>query len=219
MASSDEQAAAHVAAALSPERLKPHLAATNGDLPGALRLYEWNLAASGAVYEALGIVEVVLRNAVSARLTVWHGDRAGYWYDDPRGVLSGFAREDIAAARRRVRKLRRPETPGRVVAELNFGFWKFLFAKRYEATLWTGYLRHAFPNLQPQNRATVYRALDELHTMRNRIAHHEPIRTRDLKADTLAIYRLLDWIDHDVRAWAVTLSRLGPIIAARPPVR
>lgn len=84
------------------------------------------------------------------------------------------------------------------------------------ATLWTGYLRHAFPHLQPQSRATVYGALDELHTVRNRIAHHEPIHSRDLTADTLTIYRLLDWMDHDVRAWAVMLSRLQPIIASRP---
>ncbi len=37
-----------------------------------------------------------------------------------------------------------------------------------------------------------------------------------ITADTLTIYRLLDWIDHDVRAWAVTLSRLQPIIATQP---
>lgn len=93
-----------------------------------------------------------------------------------------------------------------MVAELSFGFWKFLLVKRYEAALWTGYLRHAFPNLQPQSRAVVYRALDELHTVRNRIAHHEPVHSRDLTADTLTIYRLLDWIDADVRAWAVSLT-------------
>lgn len=212
----DEQRSAGIAAALSPERLAPYLTATSGDQAGALRLYEWNLAVSGALYEALGIIEVVLRNALSAQLTARHGTRSGHWYDDPGRVLSEFARKDIAAARRRVRKLRRPETPGRVVAELNFGFWKFLLAKRYEATLWTGHLRHAFPNLQPQNRATAYRALDELHRLRNRIAHHEPVHTRDLKADALTIYRLLDWIDHDVRTWAVTLSRLSPVIAVRP---
>lgn len=103
-----------------------------------------------------------------------------------------------------------------MIAELNFGFWKFLLARRYEATLWTGYLRHAFPNLQPQNRAAVYRSLDTLHTLRNRIAHHEPIHKRDLSADTLTIYRVLDWIDPDVRAWAVSLSRLRPLITARP---
>ncbi len=212
----DEPEAAAIATALSPERLAPYLRATGGDLAGAVRLYEWNLAVSGALYEALGILEVVLRNALSTQLTVHHGTLAGHWYDDPLGVFSDLAHEDIAAARRRVRKLRRPETPGRVVAELSFGFWKFLLAKRYEATLWTGYLRHAFPNLQPQSRATVYRAMDELHTVRNRIAHHEPIHSRDLTADTLTIYRLLDWIDHDVREWAVTLSRLQPIIASRP---
>lgn len=188
---------AEIVAALSSERLAPYLRAAGGDLTRAVRLYEWNLSVSGALYEALGTL-------------------AGYWYDDPLGVLSDFAHEDIAAARRRVRKLRRSETPGRVIAELNFGFWKFLLAKRYEATLWTGHLRHGFPNLQPQSRATVYRALDDLHTVRNRVAHHEPIHSRDLTADTLTIYRLLDWIDADIRTWAVTLSRLQPIIAAHP---
>ena len=33
-----------------------------------------------------------------------------------------------------------------MVAELNFGFWKFLLARPYEATLWTPALWHAFPN-------------------------------------------------------------------------
>lgn len=131
-------------------------------------------------------------------------------------MLSDLAHEDIDAARRRIRKLCRTETSGRVIAELNFGFWKFLLAKRYEATLWTGYLRHAFPNLQPQSRAVVYRALDELHMLRNRIAHHEPIHNRNLMVDMLTVYRLLDWIDADARAWALGLSRLQSLIAARP---
>ncbi|WP_440311559.1 hypothetical protein [Leucobacter chromiireducens] len=36
-----------------------------------------------------------------------------------------------------------------MIAELNLGFWRFLLAKRYEETLWTGTLRHAFPHLLP----------------------------------------------------------------------
>lgn len=208
----------HVAVALSPERLGPYLRAVGGDRNEALRLYEWNLAASGALYEALGILEVVLRNALSAQLAVSHGGFPGQWYDDPHKLLSDHAHEDIAAARSRVRRLRHAETPGRVIAELNFGFWKFLLAKRYEATLWTPNLRHAFPNLHPQNRAPVHRALDGLHALRNRIAHHEPIHRRDLTADALTIYRLLGWIDVDVHVWAVSLSRLQPILKARPKV-
>jgi len=212
----NEPELARIAGALSPERFAPYLHATGGDLHAALRLYEWNLAISGALYEALGILEVVLRNSLSTQLAVHHGTLAGQWYDDPLGVLSDLAHDDIAAARRRVRKLGRAETPGRVVAELSLGFWKFLLAKRYEATLWTGYLRLAFPRLQPQRRAVVYRALDEMHTVRNRIAHHERIHGRDLAADMLTIYRLLDWIDADVRAWAVSLSRFQSIVASRP---
>ncbi len=207
---------AKVATALSAERLNPYLHAAKGDLAEAVRLYEWNLAVSGAFYEALGILEVVLRNALGEQLAAHHGTLAGHWYDNPLGILSVQAVDDIAAARYRVAKLRRGESPGRVIAELNFGFWKFLLARRYEATLWTGYLRHAFPNLRPQNRATVHSALDTLHTLRNRIAHHEPIHKRDLSANMLTIYRVLDWIDPDVRAWAVSVSRLQPLIIGRP---
>jgi len=212
----DKPDVARIAAALSPERFAPYLRTTGGDLHAAVRVYEWNLAVSGALYEALGILEVVLRNALSTRLALYHGALAGQWYDDPLGVLSDLAHDDIAAARRRVRKLGRPETPGRVVAELNFGFWKFLLAKRYESDLWTGHLRLAFPNLQPQRRAVVYRALDEMHTVRNRIAHHETIHSRDLTADMLTLYRLLDWIDADVSTWVVSLSRVQPILASQP---
>jgi hypothetical protein len=212
----DDPDAKRIVAALSPERFAPYLRSAAGDLHAAMRLYEWNLAVSGAFYEALSILEVALRNALSSQLAAHHGTLAGQWYDDPLGVMSDLAHDDIAAARRRVRKLGRAETPGRVVAELNFGFWRFLLTKRYEATLWTGYLRLAFPNLQPQKRAAVYLALDKMHTVRNRIAHNETIHSRDLTADMLTIYRLLDWIDADVRAWAVSISRLQPIIASRP---
>lgn len=207
-----------IAAALSHERLAPYLSANGGDLRAAVHLYEWNLTVSGAMYEALGVAEVVLRNALNEQFTAWHGQSPGEWYDDPHGVLSPIAHDDIDHARERVRRLGRPETPGRVVAELNFGFWKFLLAKRYETTLWTPCLRHAFPNLTPQNRSIVFDTLDDLHRLRNRVAHHEPIHQRNLSKDMLAIYRLLEWIDADVRQWAITLSRVqAALIQPRTP--
>jgi hypothetical protein len=205
-----------IIAALSPERLASYGRATADDDAAAVRLYAWNLAASGALYEALSVAEVVLRNALSAQLTVHHGDLPGHWYDDPRDVLTEEAHTDIAVARARVRKKCHPETPGRVAAELGFGFWKFLLARRYESTLWTGHLRHAFPHLRPQKRATVHAAVDDLHLLRNRVAHQEPIHGRDLNRDVVTLYRLLQWIDPDVRIWAVSLSRLPHVLAARP---
>ena len=76
-----------IAQALSAERLAPYVAACQGNQAVALRLYEWNLSVSGAFYEALGIVEVALRNALHQRLTDRHGHLPGHWYDDPAGLL------------------------------------------------------------------------------------------------------------------------------------
>lgn len=205
-----------ISSALSLERLAPYLAESKNDSAAAVELYAWNMTISGAFYEALGLVEVVMRNAMSARLSDLHGSRSDHWYDDPQARLSVAARDDIAAARRRLHRLGRGESPGRVIAELNFGFWRYLLARRYEATLWTPALRHAFPNLAPRSRTTVYRSVSELHLLRNRIAHHEPIHRRNLMLDALNMYRLLDWIDTDVRVWAVGLSRIQPLIASRP---
>ncbi|ELB86058.1 hypothetical protein Rwratislav_46905, partial [Rhodococcus wratislaviensis IFP 2016] len=53
-----------------------------------------------------------------------------------------------------------------------FGFWRFLHSRSYEATLWTPSLRHAYPHQTPRRRSDVY---NHLNTLRNRIAHHEPI--------------------------------------------
>lgn len=201
--------------ALSAERMAAYRLACEDDLEAAVRLYEWNIAVSGAFHELLAVAEVILRNAVHDRLTQLHGSRPGAWLDDPRKLLHPAARDDIGTARLRVRRLGRPETPGRIIAELPFGFWKFLLAKRYEAILWTPSLRHAFPNLRPQRRATAYAAVDSLHTLRNRIAHHEPIHHRDLHADLRALERMLDWIDRDVCAWAMHCSRVAATLPTR----
>jgi len=205
-----------VTAALSTERLAPYLRAMNGDHVKALELYEWNLVVSSAFFEMLAVLEVVLRNALSERLALRHGSLPGHWYENTLETFSAQASRDIVEARRRVALRHHRESSGRVVAELNFGFWKFLLAKRYEATLWTHCLRHAFPHLGPQSRAIVYGALDELHALRNRIAHHEPIHARDLSADVLTISRVLGWIDPHVRDWALGISRVVPLISVRP---
>jgi hypothetical protein len=107
-----EVAPARAAEALSAERLEPYRRAAGGDATAALRLYAWNLTVSGALYEVLALLEVVLRNALSRRIEAHHGSRPGFWYDDPDGVFSAHAHGDIAAARQRVGRLRRQETPG-----------------------------------------------------------------------------------------------------------
>jgi hypothetical protein len=200
---------------LSPERLAPYVVAAGG-LNAAEELYGWNLAVSGAFYEVLGAFEVTLRNALHAQLTEWHGERDGAWYRDPRRVLSEKSREDVQAARERVRRLSQPETPGRVVAELGFGFWRFLLASQYERTLWTPHLRHAFPHLRPQSRREVHDRVARLNQLRNRVAHHEPIHSRDLARDHADLLVVAGWTHPTVAQWITGLSRVPIVLASRP---
>lgn len=63
-----------VSSHLSTPRLAPYMAEA-GTLAGAIRLYRWNLELSGALHEALGVVEVVLRNAIDRELQTWNVSR------------------------------------------------------------------------------------------------------------------------------------------------
>ena len=71
----------------SDERLRLYLTATNGDEDAAARLYQWNSRCSAAFWEALGYLEVSLRNALDARLMLRQRNQvqARHWvFDDAR---------------------------------------------------------------------------------------------------------------------------------------
>lgn len=164
-----------LATLLTEDCLGPYLAVSNGSLEAALDLYEWNSRIGAAMFEDLGYLEVILRNACHQQLQQWSENRSRdpVWYLQP--TLTPASRVDVDKARRRATRAGRDELAGRGVAELMFGFWRFLHARAYEATLWTPCLRKAYPHLEPQRRQLVYTRLDHLNTLRNRIAHHEPI--------------------------------------------
>lgn len=207
---------------LSALRFRTYLVAAGGDVQCADRLYRWNIAASGAFYEVVGALEVPMRNAMHLQLTRWHQAHesdAGGWYDDPAGILNARSLDDIAAAINRVSRRGRAETPGRIVAELNFGFWRFLLASRYQNLLWTPCLRHAFPHLQPQSRRVAYEAISRINVLRNRLAHHEPIFSRDLRRDHDQILEVASWIHPSVEKWIRAVSRAETVLAQFPRSR
>ena len=120
----------------SPERLTPYVIAVGGDTSAALELYGWNAEVSAALSRTIGHVEVILRNAIHESLTNWSMRQFAEpaWYLDAGHVFQTRATQDIRTARQRaVRSGRREEAPGRVVAELNLGFWRYLLANYYDA--------------------------------------------------------------------------------------
>ncbi len=214
---------AAVRAAIGTDRLAVYDTEVGGDEARALDLYGWNAAVSAAFFEDLSVLEVVLRNACHRELQDWNAEHGHVspWYHHP--VLTPGGMQDVGRARQRVTQGGKPETEGRVIAELMFGFWRLLHSKTYEATLWTPCLRHAYPLHQPNDRSAVYRRLDRLNTMRNRIAHHEPIHGSTIGKTGLdvagmhqALLEILGWIDADVQHWVTTHSRVSTLLRNRP---
>lgn len=219
--------AAVIADRLTRERLSSYLAASGGDLDQALQLYEWNSLMSGALHEDIGRVEVVLRNALDQALTSY-GQQSQWptpWYQRPAlfpGKHGRRALDDIRTARdRATRRGSQPETPGKVVAELTFGFWRFLCTGTYLTSLWVPVLANAFPNHPQQGdprqvRADVDDRVQRIHFLRNRVAHHEPIHHRDLNRDHAGMLDVVRWICTDTSDWAASTSRSMSVLFSRP---
>jgi len=201
---------------LSPARLSTYRAATAGDLGAALTLYRWNAAMSAALWESIGHAEVVLRNAAHDALSARHSarGRAGQWYDDPAGELDQHAHEDITKALRRSPAGPNPPA-GKVIAELSFGFWRYLLARRYTALLWPA-LRPAFPHLAGSDRRTLELPVTNVHRLRNRVAHHEPVIAESIPARYDDILNIVGAVDPALRAWVDGDSRVPALLAQRP---
>lgn len=200
---------------LSTPRLSTYVRSCSGDREQAVRLYRWNASVASAFGEVLGHGEVILRNAMHEQLTILQHSRGRQreWFDDP--ALSTEARSDIVHARRRAGPA---ASPGKIVAELTFGFWRYLLAKRYAPTLWPA-LRHGFPHLPRAGDAR--RVLEghviDLHKLRNRIAHHEPLLSVPLQDRVASLRFTLDAINPQIRVWALDDNgRLNALLASRP---
>lgn len=199
---------------LTRERLARYVAAA-GDDTAAVELYEWNIAASGAFYEVLGMVEVLLRNAMHTQLVQWQlrRGRSCAWFDDPTTGLTQRSIEDVTKARAR---LPVPETQGRIVAELPFGFWRYLLERRYQTTLWPQALRHGFPHLSAGGRSVLRDIVLDLQGLRNRIAHHEPIHAIDLSRRHRQSLEVAGYIDPAAARWVQRVSRVPSVLQPRP---
>jgi hypothetical protein len=206
-------------ARLAPARFDKYVAAAGGDPVLALRLYEWNIQASSSLHGAIGQFEVLLRNALDVQLSKYHrtvlgGD--GSWWKDPAMPLHNDLADLVSDACRRARRGGVPETHGKVIAELMFGFWRFVLDARHSGTLWAPALRHAFPHLRPKTRSEVYDRVERLNALRNRVAHHEPVHQVPLEDRWQDLLTVAGWICPTTAAWIWSGSTLPAVLAAKP---
>jgi len=216
----DDEVLNALEASLSPERIATYVQFTGGNREKALRLYTWNTAISAALYGPLQGLEVALRNAIHIQLVAVYGIE---WYNNPKCGFDAGTLNRIDEAKNILNKGNYSIDPPNMIPELPFGFWVSLLGsggrprapdtnkRNYEMTLWRPALYKAFPHSK-RKRADTHRPLDFLRTLRNRIAHHEPIFNRHLEKDYQSIIEVTKWINPQTSDWIIHYSRFEELM-------
>jgi hypothetical protein len=175
----------------------------------------WNASLCEALYPSLHFLEVALRNLVSeAAAATYPPTSAGNvcWLEQP-GILHAEEARMVRAAAQRLCRRGKPVEPGRLVAELSFGFWTTLFDVRYEQNrvLWPrlfGQKIFAHAPRQKRSRKALSPLLNRVRHLRNRAFHHEPIwHWSDLADHHALVCDLLGWMSPELRAMVAAFDR------------
>lgn len=155
-----------------------YLRACGGDTRKAMTLYRWNLQLSQELFTLISCFEVALRNAIDQHYTSFLGD---HWLRNasaPGGRFCNnkchFTQNSINEA---IRKLNPSYTHNKLIAELGFGFWRYMFARHQYSACGKTLLRilPAKPKGVLVNQNFIFNRLADINDLRNRIAHHEPV--------------------------------------------
>jgi hypothetical protein len=199
---------------ISSARMSRYLTACGGNTRKAMTLYRKNLQLSQELFTVISCFEIALRNStdlicLSAFGNDWlrNGVANGGIFDTPR---CRYTKQSIIEA---INNLTRNSfySHNKLVAELGFGFWRYMFAQNQFNS--TGrILLQIFPAkpistpTQQYNNTYIFNKLADINTLRNRIAHHEPICFVPLQSikDTIyvrelyfLIIQLFQWMQID----------------------
>ena len=204
----------------SAARMSRYLAValTSPDL--AVQLYEANLRLSQALYSPLAILEVALRNQLSAALAA-HFQQADWLIAQQAG--SGFMRDRrfqyrsaktgkvvvndflLRSVQSAEKKIPGQPTQNALLAELMFGFWTEMFDKTPFKIL-QGVPLNVFVNKPAAvNRVDIFNRLTAVRKLRNRVYHYEPICLQqhtaclnDVRVVHREIIELCTWLSPDL---------------------
>ncbi|MFI9638239.1 hypothetical protein ACIHAX_36690 [Nocardia sp. NPDC051929] len=204
---------------LSAPRSSTYITAAGGDKARAMALYGWNARIAAALMLPSHFAEVSTRNAASEAIATVYGARWPWSSGFVRALnpTTGPAynpRQDLLNTRSR------QPTTGKVIAELKFKFWQSMFTARHDQRLWSPHILALFPNASgmtaKQLRGRIYDDLDTIRTLRNRIAHHEPIFTRNLDDDLMRMLELIELRSTPTVDWVFAMEDVSSILVERP---
>jgi hypothetical protein len=216
---------------LRAPRLERYLRAAGGDRARALRLYDWNARISSALLRNLAHFEVALRNAYDGALTAATPSGQGHWtlasvavfpplYRTKRTRGGSTQRTDINRKPREILDAAaaaaggNSASPGKIIANLSFGFWRYLSSKAHEKSLWVPHLHAAF---SPRtNRSDVDARIGRLHGLRNRVAHHEPLLSTNVLAGLDDLLWVAERLDPAIAQYISASSDIRALDRNRP---
>ncbi|PQZ94876.1 hypothetical protein CQ018_05920 [Arthrobacter sp. MYb227] len=219
---------------ISKSRFVKYKDAANGDPGLALELYSWNVELSVALFRDFSHLEVALRNACDKALFrrgryVAHGADWLKSDENARLVLptENHTQETVRKLCQKLQDARdfsgytkNSSIPrGKILAELSFGFWKYLFTKRMRQELWEGCLNLEFryvDRAKSVDPAKLHGDLERLARLRNRIAHHESIFDKSPQEDHDALLRMTELLGPDVDRFVRKHSTVRAVLASRP---
>lgn len=208
---------------LSAPRLSTYEVETKAmpNLSGAIALYTWNAQVSAALMFPMHICEIAIRNAVSDAVEAVYGRD---WPLSPgfRASLTNPPPPTYSPLRDLIDTANRQPSVGKVIAELKFKFWETMFTGRFDVRLWNVHLNSVMPHLPvglnvQQARALIHKDLEKLRGLRNRIAHHEPIFTRNLMDDFRSLKDLIGFRCSHTVVWMENNENASGLINHRPP--
>lgn len=168
---------------MSSQRMERYLTACGGDTRKAMTLYRYNLEISQEMFTVVSCFEVALRNAIDRKLTENLGEEWLKNSINDNGIFTQpilkKTRDIIAFAYRKLQQ-RQSYSHSKLLAEMEFGIWKYMFSPiQYRVTGQN--LLSIFPE-KPRssremqyNQTYIFNELDKVNSLRNRIAHHETV--------------------------------------------
>jgi hypothetical protein len=217
----------------SAARLNRYLAAVSNDPAKAVDLYKYNIQIAQTLQPLISILEVALRNGIDRALNQHFHDpewlitqrsrfarHPNLTYRNARGqvmpdyfFLKKLGKADKKLADRGIRL-----THGKLMAELTFGFWVKFFNSNSIKIL-RGAPLQAFQHKPKCKLANVHSHLNAIVTLRNRIAHNEPICfnnkghlcLKTLESHEKNIMDALGWIDRDLHTWCEKMNFFRPV--------
>lgn len=165
---------------MSTDRMSRYITATGNNTKKAMTLYRKNLQLSQEMFTVISCFEVALRNKVNEQYCTQYGSD---WLRDSILQEGFFNIKSCINTQKVIEKAYKNlvvYSHPKLLASLDFGFWRYLFARpQFKAGNQT--LLKIFPSKpisSPQiqyDHTYIFNQLREVNEFRNRIAHHEPI--------------------------------------------